>query len=393
MWTASKQCYLVVFVERKRGLILALLLAVVFISFNVYPVAASTITNPKSDQLITSFGAVAKLGASTEYFLSSGDYLHPQYYSAAIASGSTGNGLLYYVEELRIDVEGWDPLGNRLLPDRFTSLSVMVSPQEDQLTQDVLEIIYNSIVDLAPVGLKQALKQTTVEGGGQTGYDADYAWANWKRPTFATPEMERGIRFGYQLAVDPDLEGTYEIHIHSKVLICAYDRIACHYIGSIVLQLTLYYLYDDDPSGGGCPILSVLDGSDYADEGLIDIHADYDMEKAVLIHSNPAPINGTYRMRLTEHPQTMSHIDRVQLYGRLSNGNVIKLPLRSALHSSLGNVASILRHSDDIRVDILGAVHNNGTSEYVDLEFATLGNLELVEYIFQIEGHNVYEKF
>lgn len=379
--------------RREKRAALSLFLAFVFISFNIQLVAASTITTPKSTQLITRVGAVAKLGASTEFFLSYGDELHPQYYSAAIASGSTGNGLLYYVEELRIDVEGWDPLGNRLLPDRFTSLSVLVSPQDNQAVQTVLSIVYYAIVDLGPPGLKQTLQRTSIEGGGQTGRSSNYAWGKWERPTFATPEMERGIRFGYQLAVDPDLEGTYEIHILSTMWICAYDGITTHHIGTRVLQLTLYYGYDADPSGGGCPILSVFDGSEYADEGLIDIHDNYDVEKGVLIHSEPVPVENTYRMRLTEHPQTRSHIDRVRLFGKLSNGVVISLPLVSALHSTIGNVANILRNSDDIRVDTLGAEHNNGVSEYIDLEFAKLGNLEFVEYIFQIEGYNVDDKF
>ncbi|MFW9804716.1 MAG: hypothetical protein ACFFFC_18815 [Candidatus Thorarchaeota archaeon] len=378
--------------RRKRRFLLVILLAFVFISFNIKPVAASTITTPKHTQLITGLGTVAKMGASTEFFLSYGDDLHPQYYSAAIASGSSGQGLLFYVEELRIDVEGWDPLGNKLLPDRFTSLSVLVSPQSNQAIQTVLSIIYYAIVDLLPVGLKQSLQRTTIEGGGQTGYSSDFAWAKWERPTFATPEMERGIRFGYQLAVDPDLEGTYTIHILTAMWICAYDGIHTYHTGTRVLQLTLYYGYDANPSGGGCPILSVFNGSEYADEGLIDIHSDFDLEKAILIHSSPVPIGNAYRMRLTEHPQTISHIDEAQLYGRLSNGIVLKLPLKSALHSSLGDVTNILRHSDDIRVDTLGAIHNNGTSEYIDLEFTKLGNLEFVEYIFQIEGYNYYTK-
>lgn len=368
------------------------IIVILIISFNISPVVASTIGTPQYAQLPTSQGIVAKLGFTTEHFLSYGSYLHPQYYASSIASGCDNLGLLFFVEMLRIDVEGWDPLGNKLSPDRFTSLSILVSPQDNQATQDILEIIYNSIVDLAPVGLKQTLQQTTVQGGGETGYNSNYAWAKWERPTVGSPEMERGVRFGFQLAVDPDLEGTYEIHLLTAMVIYAYDGIRTYYTGNRVLQKTLYYGYDSEPSGGGCPILTVFDGTEYVDEGLLDIHSDDDVERGFIIHSNPVPVGHTYRMRLTEHPQTISHIDKVQLFGRLNNGRVIELPLLSATHSTIGDVRNILRHSDDVRIDVLGANYNNGSSEYIDVRFLKLGDLDFVEYIFLIEGYNVVVK-
>ncbi|MHA1137082.1 MAG: hypothetical protein ACTSSE_11405 [Candidatus Thorarchaeota archaeon] len=374
----------------KLRLVMIPILAIIVLSFGINPVVASTISVPKTVQFYTAHqGTIAKMGFTTESFLSYGSDLHPQYYASSIASGSDTQGLLFYVETLRIDVEGWDPLGNKLSPDRFTSLSVLVSPQDNQASQDILEIIYASIVDLAPVGLKQTLQHTTVQGGGETGYSSNYAWAKWEHPTVGYPQMERGIRLGFQLAVDPDLEGTYRIHILTAMVIYAYDGISKHYIGSRALDKNLYYGYDDGPSSGGCPILTVFDGEDYADEGLLDIHSDVDVEKGYLIHNNPVPIGNTYHMRLTEHPLTRSHIDKVQLFGRLENGRVMQLPLLSATHSTIGSVTNTLRHSDDIRIDVLGAEYNNGSSEYIDLRFLTLGNLEFVEYIFQIEGYNV----
>ncbi|MDF1540378.1 MAG: hypothetical protein P1Q69_15895 [Candidatus Thorarchaeota archaeon] len=381
--------------KRKNKIKLGIMPILVFIllSYGVAPVAASTIGTPKTVQLITSQSVVAKMGFTTEHFLSYGSDLHPQYYASSIASGCDDQGMLFFVNMLRIDVEGWDPLGNKLSPDRFTSLSILVSPQDNQATQDILEIIYASIVDLAPVGAKQTLQQTTTSGGGETGYNSNYAWGKWTRPTVGIPGMERGIRLGFQLAVDPDLEGTYKIHILTAMEVCAYDGIRVYYTGSRVLEKNLYYGYDAEPSGGGCPILSVFDGNEYVDEGLLDIHSEFDVEKGFTIHTSPVPVGNTYRMRLTEHPLTISHIDKVQLFGRLSNGKVMALPLISATHSAIGNVKQILHHSDDVRIDVLGAKFNGGTSEYIDLSFQKLGNLEFVEYIFLIEGYNVVSKF
>jgi hypothetical protein len=145
---------------------------------------------------------------------------------------------------------------------------------------------------------------------------------------------------------------------------------------------------------GGCPILSVYDGNEYVEEGLLDIHnpdgADV-VTSHVFIHT-PEPVEDRYLMRLTEHPQTHSHIDQEQLFATLENGMEIKLPLVSAVHSADGDVLHKLRVSDDVRADTLGADHNNGTSEYINLEFVAPDGLEIETFTFIIEGHNMVFK-
>ena len=145
--------------------------------------------------------------------------------------------------------------------------------------------------------------------------------------------------------------------------------------------------------GGGCPFLHVWDGSDYVDEGLLDIHnaEGVDVIYEHTLTTMPEPVNGAYAFRLTEHPKTISDIDQVQLRAILEDGTVKQLPLKKAWHSEDGNVRNLLRDSDDRRVEEKGADHNGGTSQSIDLKFAALGpNMEPVAFIFTIEGYNPY---
>ncbi|MHA2022656.1 MAG: hypothetical protein ACTSWQ_03235, partial [Candidatus Thorarchaeota archaeon] len=92
----------------KLRLVMIPILAIIVLSFGINPVVASTISVPKTVQFYTAHqGTIAKMGFTTESFLSYGSDLHPQYYASSIASGSDTQGLLFYVETLRIDVEGW----------------------------------------------------------------------------------------------------------------------------------------------------------------------------------------------------------------------------------------------------------------------------------------------
>ncbi len=145
---------------------------------------------------------------------------------------------------------------------------------------------------------------------------------------------------------------------------------------------------------GGCPILSVFDGENYLDEGLLDIH---NVEGEDVIHEHKITnslkaIHGEYRLRLTEHQKTISSIDQVKLLAKLKNGDEIILYLVSAVHCKDGNVKRELKFSDDIKTVILGADHKNGPSEYIDLVFNSGSNLEIEEFIFIIEGNNILVK-
>ena len=151
---------------------------------------------------------------------------------------------------------------------------------------------------------------------------------------------------------------------------------------------------DDGGGGGGCPILSVFDGEAYVEEGLLNIHNPDGID--VITHHSliaiPEPIANRYLLKLTEHHKTISHIDQVKFYGRIPNGKLIPLYLSSATHSSLGEVRWELWISDDIRVDELGADHNEGISEFITLEFIAPAHKKFIEFIFVIEGNNAFVK-
>ena len=172
--------------------------------------------------------------------------------------------------------------------------------------------------------------------------------------------------------------------------------------GQLPSTVSYYYLKVDNffslnvypvSGGGGCPILFVFDGSDYTYEGLLDIHnpSGHDVILEHKLITEPVKVKGHYLLRLVEHPQTISHIDKVSLYGVLPNGKMRILPLSSAQHSSFGQVLDLLKYSDDIKVDILGADHNEGSSESIDLEFLTNGS-HFCNFILIIEGNNVIVK-
>ena len=139
--------------------------------------------------------------------------------------------------------------------------------------------------------------------------------------------------------------------------------------------------------GGGCPILSVFDGSEYVVEGLLDIHDPdgIDVVRNHTLTTTPQPVNNAYLLRLTEHPQTHSYIDQVELFATLEEGTTINLPLISAVHSEHGNVVAQLHKSDDVRTD-------TEANQTIDLKFAVPPNAEVADFVFQIEGHNIYFK-
>ncbi len=118
----------------------------------------------------------------------------------------------------------------------------------------------------------------------------------------------------------------------------------------------------DTGGGGGCPILSVYNGTTYVSEGLLDIHSESDTIRTCFLQTDPSPLANRYLLRLTEHNQTRSHLDEVRLFGRIDDGRIIEIPLLAARHVAYGNVLYQLSSSDDIRVDMLGANYNDGTS-------------------------------
>jgi len=148
------------------------------------------------------------------------------------------------------------------------------------------------------------------------------------------------------------------------------------------------------PPGGGCPFLYVFDGTEYIEEGLLDIHDINGVDKINIhrIQTTPFPLKNKIYLQLTEHTKTISHIDNVRLYGRLENGQWISLHLKSAIHSTMGEVRKLLWFSDDLRIETLGAEYNNGISETINLEFAMESDTNFLEFLFIIEGNNMIIK-
>lgn len=146
--------------------------------------------------------------------------------------------------------------------------------------------------------------------------------------------------------------------------------------------------------GGGCPILYTYDGTRYIEEGLLDIHDINGIDKTYvhILQNTPHQVKDKIFLQLKEHNKTISHIDHLRLYGRLENGEWVLLELKSAIHSSLGDVKNLLEYSDDIKVTEIGADINGGISETIDLEFHIQNRMNYIEFFFLIEGNNVIIK-
>ena len=150
-------------------------------------------------------------------------------------------------------------------------------------------------------------------------------------------------------------------------------------------------VYFSGGSGGGCPTLYVYNGSKFNCEGLLDIHNpnSTDITRNHTLTTTPSFVYGTYLMRLIEHPQTYSHIDQLKLYVKFEDQTLIQLPLVWAWHSEYGNVLPQLLFSDDWKTETIGADHNNGTSQTIDLKFIALPPcIKIQAYVFETEGNN-----
>jgi hypothetical protein len=172
------------------------------------------------------------------------------------------------------------------------------------------------------------------------------------------------------------------------LLFCA-DLDLAYAVGCLAYALTLCCAGGGGGGGGGgCPILTVYDGSAFVSEGLLDIHSDFDITRTFFLDTTPVSVDNRYLMRLTEHHQTRSHLDQVRLFARISDGILLEILLASAIHVTEGDVLMQLSYSDDLRVIELGADHNNGTSQYIDLQFVVPEGIESLQFMLVIEGYN-----
>lgn len=81
------------------------------------------------------------------------------------------------------------------------------------------------------------------------------------------------------------------------------------------------------PGGGGCPTLFVWNGSDYAEEGILDIHAESDITVQHELQNTLALKNHVYNLQLRELDNFSSHIDQVKLYAVDNQGKWHLCPL------------------------------------------------------------------
>ena len=133
--------------------------------------------------------------------------------------------------------------------------------------------------------------------------------------------------------------------------------------------------------GGGCPTLFVWSGTDYADEGILDIHADSDVTVRHEIENPLGLEDGGYRIQLRELDNFTSHIDQVRLYAVDDGGEEYLCPLTHAYHSELDNVKHTLQFDDDTRVDLK-------PTEIIDLRFGP-PECQIEHFIFEINGYNL----
>lgn len=151
-----------------------------------------------------------KMGSTTGYeFIGPSGERNPRFYSGIIAK--VAGTKVDCIARLRIEVSGTDPNGNPLPSDRFINPSVLSSPDESSVEQEILKIIYNVLVSAMPYGLSEIVKYTQSAGGAKYGWTENYAYGEWY---FTGVYQERGLRYGFDLRVYPDVEGKYTIKIH-----------------------------------------------------------------------------------------------------------------------------------------------------------------------------------
>lgn len=148
-------------------------------------------------------------------------------------------------------------------------------------------------------------------------------------------------------------------------------------------MLEAYFEYTGGGGGApGCPTLFVWDGTAYAEEGLLDIHAESDVTVQHEIQNTLALDKGVYKLQLRELDNHTSHIDQVKLYAVDYEGEWHLCPLIYAYHSELGKVKGELRFDDDNRVDLK-------PTETIELKFALSTPYgETAYFIFEINGYN-----
>jgi len=134
--------------------------------------------------------------------------------------------------------------------------------------------------------------------------------------------------------------------------------------------------------GGSCPTLFVWNGTNYAEEGLLNIHADSDITIRWNIKNTPILKNNFYSLKLKELDNFTSHVDQVKLYAIDKRDRLIMCPLVCADHSEFGDVTAKLLFNDEKRVNLT-------PTQSVNLRFLPrIPQDKISHFIFEINGFN-----
>ena len=131
-----------------------------------------------------------------------------------------------------------------------------------------------------------------------------------------------------------------------------------------------------------CPTLFVWNGTDYVEEGLLDIHANSDITVQHRIQNTLALENHVYKLELRELDNNTSHIDQVKLYAVDYEGEWHLCSLIYAKHED-DYVTWKLLFDDEKRIDLT-------PTQVVNLKFLrSLSYGETAYFIFEINGYNM----
>jgi len=130
-----------------------------------------------------------------------------------------------------------------------------------------------------------------------------------------------------------------------------------------------------------CPTLFVWNGTDYVEEGLLNIHAESDVTVQHKINQTLVPNNFVYNLQLRELDEFTSHIDQVKLYAVDSKGKWHVCPLIYAKQEST-YVTFKLLFDDEKRIDLV-------PTETVNLKFLpAIPYKNTAFFVFEINGYN-----
>jgi hypothetical protein len=134
-------------------------------SLNIKNVFAWHNTPVKSETLYIGDEPVAKMGTATQYgYVGPSGDRDPRFYSALITDGCVTMGFLWFPQLVKVEVSGTDPNGDPLSGDRFVALSVLSSPDDLGVEQQILQIIWDYLLYKLPPGLRAIVKNTISAG-------------------------------------------------------------------------------------------------------------------------------------------------------------------------------------------------------------------------------------